>query len=85
MTEQEKREIIRQARRSALQTAKLPPGELITMEGDLPTVVSSLAANLEHAVATLLPDDVLIELDAYQDGTRSSARLRFRACTRAAA
>jgi hypothetical protein len=68
----------------ALQTTKARSGELVTMEGDLPTVVGALAANVQRALANMTPDDVLIELDAYQEGTRSSARLRFRAYRRAA-
>ena len=68
----------------ALQPTKARSDELVTTEGDLPTVVGSLAANVQHAMANMTPDDVLIELDAYQDGSRSSARLRFRAYRRAA-
>jgi hypothetical protein len=84
MTEQEKRETLRQARANVALLNKARSGELVTMEGDLPTVIVSLAANLQHAVANMAPDDMLIELDAYQDGTKSSARLRFRAYRRAA-
>jgi hypothetical protein len=69
----------------ALQPTKARSDELVTTEGDLPTVVGSLAANVQHALANMTPDDVLIELDAYQEGTRSSARLRFRAYRRTAA
>jgi hypothetical protein len=68
----------------ALQTTKARSGELVMVEGDLPTVVSSLVANVQHAVANMILDDILIELDAYQDGTKSSARLRFRAYRRTA-
>jgi hypothetical protein len=39
--------------------------------------------DLQHAVAKTSPDE-LIELDVYQDGTKSSALLRFRAYRRAA-
>jgi hypothetical protein len=65
----------------ALQTteAKARAGELVTPKGDLPTVVGGLTANLQHAIANMAPDDVVVELDVYEDATRSQAKLRFRA------
>jgi hypothetical protein len=66
----------------ALQTTKALPGELVTVEGDLPTVVGALAQNLQAAVTNMVPDDVLVELDCCQDAMQSRAKLRFRAYKR---
>lgn len=46
---------------------------------DLSTAMSALARHLKTAVGDMSPDDVVVELDCDQDGTKSSAHLRFRA------
>jgi hypothetical protein len=46
---------------------------------DLSSAMRALAKHLEFAMAGMAPDDVVIEVDVDQDGTKSSAHLRFRA------
>jgi hypothetical protein len=54
-------------------------GELVT-EGDLPSVIGTLARDLQAAVKNM--DDTTIELDFASDGMGSRGRLRFRAYKR---
>jgi hypothetical protein len=51
-------------------------GELVT-EGDLPSVIGTLARDLQAAVKNM--DDTTIELDFASDSMGSRGRLRFRA------
>ena len=46
---------------------------------DLSSAMRALATHLETAMTGMAPDDVLIEVDVDQDGTKSTARLKFRA------
>ena len=43
---------------------------------------AALATHLETAMTGMAPDDVVIEVDVDQDGTKSTAHLRFRAYKR---
>jgi hypothetical protein len=49
---------------------------------ELSSAMRALATHLETAMAGLAPDDVVIEVDVNQDGTKSSAHLRLRAYKR---
>jgi hypothetical protein len=39
----------------------------------------ALATHLQTAMTEMAPDDVLIEVNVDQDGTKATARLKFRA------
>jgi hypothetical protein len=49
---------------------------------DLSSAMRALATHLETAMTGMAPDDVVIEVNVDQDGTKSSAHLRFRAYKR---
>jgi hypothetical protein len=44
---------------------------------ELSSAMRALATHLETAMAGMAPDDVVIEVDVNQDGTKSSAHLRL--------
>jgi hypothetical protein len=46
---------------------------------DLSSAMRALAKHLETAMTGMAPDDVIVEVDVDQDGTKSTARLKFRA------
>jgi hypothetical protein len=62
--------------RALMPTKSRSNSELVT-EGDLPSVISTLARDLQVAVKNM--DDTTIELDFASDGMGSRGRLRFRA------
>jgi hypothetical protein len=46
---------------------------------DLSSAMRALAKHLETAMTGMAPDDVAIEVDVDQDGTKSTVHLKFRA------
>ena len=55
---------------------------LLPVDEQLPDLASAIALLAHHMQAlrdTMVPDDLLVELDCERDGTKSSAHLRFRA------
>ena len=52
---------------------------LVVVDSEEHLLDLSLARHLETAVGSMSPDDLVVELDCDQDGTKSSAHLRLRA------